>query len=342
MKVTTVWFSQPLAGAKHVMESIQANCAPGESYQRLVTHVKPAHCTRLSSNYFALERPSLSKRQYSDFCLRFARKAGVDFFFPRSGASFSAATRARLKEAGVRLSVSAEESVLRVIKNKGRLYQALAGQPVPLPDYRIANCLDSFRQACRELQSGAARVCFKPTTGFAGRGFHVIVGPGEQFHSTWDGASLGVTVEQAVSTLSAAEPHFPEQLVMPFLSGPERSVDCLAQDGKLLRAIVRVKSADGTVELLEHNPEVEQLTCLVTEHFALDGLYNVQFLEDAGRYFLLEINFRMSGGIHFGAFSGVCLPYWAIRLALGTACAADIPTPLTGLRVHRATRTIID
>lgn len=339
MKVTTIWFSQPLAGAKHVMESIRSSCLPDESFQRLVTHVKLGHCTRQSSNYFALERPSLTRSQYSDFCLRFARKAGVDFFFPRSGASFSAATRARFQEAGIRLSVSAEESVLRAIKNKGRLYQALAGVPVPLPDYRIANDTESFRQSCRELQSVAERVCFKPTTGFAGRGFHVIVEAGEQFHSAWDGASLGITVEQAVATLSASE--FPEQLVMPFLSGPERSVDCLAQDGKLVRAIVRVKSADGRYELLEHNPEVELLTRLVTEHFALDGLYNVQFLEDAGRYFLLEINFRMSGGIHFGAFSGVCLPYWAIRLALGTACAADIPMPLTGLRVDRATRTII-
>jgi biotin carboxylase len=341
MRVTNIWLSQPLASAVHVIAAIRSSCESAESVQRFVTHVKADHPTRAASNYFALEPGGLSKSDYIDYCLQFAQRLGVDYFFPRSGSAFSAATRARFEKAGVRLSLCADEAVLRCIKNKGKLYQALAGQPVPLPEYRLVNDGERFRQACGELLATARRVCFKPTTGFAGRGFHVIVEPGEEFRSSWDGTALGVTVDQAVAMLSAGKNRFPELMVMSYLAGPERSVDCLAQNGALLRAIVRVKSFDGSYELLERNQEVEQLTSRLTEHFRLDGLYNVQFMEDGGRYFLLEINCRMSGGIHYGALSGVCLPYWAVRLALGTATVDDIPIPLTGLRVARATRTIL-
>jgi hypothetical protein len=48
---------------------------------------------------------------------------------------------------------------------------------------------------------------------------------------------------------------------------------------------------------------------------------------------LLEINPRMAGGISYSFLSGVVLPYWAIRLALGTAEPGDIPAPKTGLLV---------
>jgi hypothetical protein len=48
---------------------------------------------------------------------------------------------------------------------------------------------------------------------------------------------------------------------------------------------------------------------------------------------LLEINPRMSGGLPFACQSGLVLPLWAIRLALGTASPADVPTPRLGVWV---------
>jgi len=48
----------------------------------------------------------------------------------------------------------------------------------------------------------------------------------------------------------------------------------------------------------------------------------------------------MAGGTYFGAHTGLVLPYWAIRLALGTATAKDIPTPTTGICVDRFTNEL--
>ena len=71
----------------------------------------------------------------------------------------------------------------------------------------------------------------------------------------------------------------------------------------------------------------------LTARFGCSNLFNVQFRDDRRQSYLLEINPRMSGGLPFACRSGLVLPYWAIRLALGTARPEDIPQPRTGIRV---------
>src|SRR4029453_5915808 len=127
--------------------------------------------------------------------------------------------------------------------------------------------------------------------------------------------------------------------IMPYFSGPETSVDCLADNGRLIAAVVRTKFGAGE-GLIEDGREVVEWSRQITRLLGLNDLYNVQYLDAAdGSRHLLELNTRMAGGLFFGAFSGLLLPYWAIRLALGTATEADIPRPKTGIRFDRVTRT---
>jgi hypothetical protein len=49
----------------------------------------------------------------------------------------------------------------------------------------------------------------------------------------------------------------------------------------------------------------------------------------------------MSGGIAMSCLSGVSFPYWALKLALDPACAADIPRPRSGLRVGELSQAVI-
>jgi hypothetical protein len=120
-------------------------------------------------------------------------------------------------------------------------------------------------------------------------------------------------------------------MLMQYLPGPERSVDCLACDGELIRCVVRRKADGG--QWIEDNPAIEALARSLTARFRLNHLFNVQFRDAAGASYLLEINARMSGGLPFACQGGVALPLWAIRLALGTVRAADIPKPRAGIWV---------
>jgi biotin carboxylase len=78
----------------------------------------------------------------------------------------------------------------------------------------------------------------------------------------------------------------------------------------------------------------------LTAHFRLDALFNIQFRDSAGKAYLLEINPRMSGGLYCSCLSGVAFPYWAVRLALGTANPEDIPQPKVGFRVAQVNRAV--
>ena len=86
---------------------------------------------------------------------------------------------------------------------------------------------------------------------------------------------------------------------------------------------------------------VEELARRLTRHFGLTGVYNIQLREMAGVNYLLEINGRMSGGLHFAHFSGLNFPYWAIQLLLGRCCPEDVPVPRTGLRVGEVSMGIL-
>ena len=43
---------------------------------------------------------------------------------------------------------------------------------------------------------------------------------------------------------------------------------------------------------------------------------NVQFIKHNGKYYLLEVNCRMSGGIHLDALAGINFPYLLIKKIL--------------------------
>ena len=78
----------------------------------------------------------------------------------------------------------------------------------------------------------------------------------------------------------------------------------------------------GNAPLAVFRPQsVEELAAGITRKLKLNAVFNIQF-KDAGKVsYLLEVNPRISGGAPFTARSGLVLPYWAIRLALGTVRA---------------------
>ena len=122
----------------------------------------------------------------------------------------------------------------------------------------------------------------------------------------------------------AAAADIPPLLVMPYLDGPETSVDVLASGGRTVAAIPRSKL--GRQRVIGGDPVLPGLAAEMVEHFGLDGLVNVQFRSFQGRPALLEINTRPSGGLYQTALAGVNLPWAAVQLALGEPVGALQPS----------------
>lgn len=119
-------------------------------------------------------------------------------------------------------------------------------------------------------------------------------------------------------------------MLMPYLTGPERSVDFACLDGKLLGTVTRVKS--GTSQRLYHDAEGERLAGLVAGSFGLSGVLNLQTIEDAaGTQRLMEVNSRASGGVGMTALTEVNLPGFLLN-------ALDGVIPDTPARVESPVR----
>ena len=94
---------------------------------------------------------------------------------------------------------------------------------------------------------------------------------------------------------------------MPYLPGPEYSVDMVVSQGTVLAAIGRRKV--GVLQYLENEGEAIELAIDCARLMNADGMVNVQTRHNAeGKPLLLEINMRPSGGIGYTRHSGVNLP----------------------------------
>ncbi|MEX2104714.1 MAG: ATP-grasp domain-containing protein, partial [Bacilli bacterium] len=179
------------------------------------------------------------------------------------------------------------------------------------------------------LDSKGLRVCFKPVHGEGGAGFRVINEAVNSLDSLYGPINHRISLEQTITILSGQET-FPDLMVLEFLDGNEYSIDCLAYEGKLLAAVPRVKLG-GRIQLLEDNEEMLNIAHHVAERYRLPYVFNIQLKSRDGVPKLLEINPRMSGGLHMASFTGVNFPYYAIKLLLEGKI--EVPRPTLNLTV---------
>jgi hypothetical protein len=324
-----IWYSRGLSNVYDALRILRESDTLGE-LTLLTSHARrevPAMC---AADEGWLEPSALSDEQFVDWCVDACRTQGVDVFVPGRRVQVLSAASQRFTEVGTRLLVPAGPEALGRIDRKDHFYVDMAGHDVALPDYRIASTADEFDAACAALRAQHARVCVKPVVSTFGLGFHTLVEADDEYRKFLGGDPTPVSFAAARRAIAAARrPR--ELMVMEYLPGPERSVDCLAQAGTLVTAVSRVKR--GEFQVLEtEGPGIEAARAVV-RRYGLDGIVNVQTRDSRGETRLLESNARMSGGLLYACASGVAFPYWAVRLALGWSGPADVPTPRAGLRV---------
>lgn len=111
-------------------------------------------------------------------------------------------------------------------------------------------------------------------------------------------------------------------LLMPYLSGVEISVDCVATaNGNLI--IPRYKTSKRYSEIISSKRIISMCDKIVHElntNNDMNMLMNIQFKMENDKPYLLEINPRMSGGLQLSCKAiGINLPHIALNELLGNA-----------------------
>ena len=229
--------------------------------------------------------------------------------------------------AGARLLLSPTAS-LEIANNKSRLYEFLQWRGIAVPDFRVVETIDQFNKAVEELGYPQKPVCFKPSVSNGSRGFRII---SEQMNEpdllfNHKPSSTYIRLDGAVRILSSGI--FPELLISDYLPGEEYSIDCIANHGKSILIVPRLRkrmingiSVEG--EFVKEETIINYCREIIKE-LQLHGNIGIQVKKSTtGQFLILEINPRVQGTISAALGAGVNLPVLAIKQELGLPILPD-------------------
>ncbi|GGD87207.1 ATP-grasp domain-containing protein [Paenibacillus nasutitermitis] len=309
-----IYFNRWFSTAYHYMNLIRNN-PDGLEVKIFGTHPDPRHMSLQACDYAEME-PALKGMEYVQFCLDFCRKHEIDVFIPRLNMLDIARHIHLFEEMGTRVVVCRDTELLEMLMEKDQFYQSVKATGVMvIPDYEVVRDAEGFKQAYEKLLALGHRVCFKPTNSEGGLGFRVIDDTRDPLAELFGLSTRLVSFRDAYQALSSVS-EFPNLMVMEQLTGLEYSIDCLAsREGELLAAVPRRK-AGGRLRLLERNEELLAIAEEVARTYRIPYNFNIQMKYNGDIPKLLEINPRMSGGLHVTCLSGINFPYLAVKEAL--------------------------
>lgn len=222
---------------------------------------------------------------------------------------------------GIKVVVSDYEQ-LNIANDKGKLYQLLHNSGILTPQYIIVHTVQELHDAVYQLGYPNKTVCFKPCVSNGSRGFRIIDETKDEFDLLFNykPTSEYITLGKAESILS--QKPFPPLLVSEYLPGEEYTIDCLAQDGKCLLAIPRLRKkmlqGISVAGIVEKNTEIITYCHQIVDCCKLHGPVGVQVKRaEDGTFKILEINPRVQGTTVALLGAGINMPLLALQIELG-------------------------
>ncbi|PRD12522.1 ATP-grasp domain-containing protein [Pantoea coffeiphila] len=314
-----IWLMEGLSSQRDIIQGISA--AAEASQQPISVFASHRHQRNeiLSQADFALIEPAEDERRLA-FIISTVEQHGIRAIHTGRNARWFESRRAEIETSGASLTTGATRvEMLDLADDKVSFAESMAQHGLPVvPSMRI-DSTSQLRQLLLDSPFGDAPLCVKPVTGIYGMGFWRFDESASPMAAFTHPDSRRVHPHFYLQALDAADRVEP-LVLMPWLPGPEYSIDLLVEKGSVLAAVARRK--DGALQHLENSGEAYELGRACAEAMEADGLVNVQTRHDAsGKPLLLEINMRPSGGIGYTRFSGVNLPglFAMRRLGLMTA-----------------------
>ena len=252
----------------------------------------------------------MNSGEYLEWALEFCKKHSINVFFPKYHIEVVSQHVDRFKCIGVTV-ISEEYTTISKFDSKEEIYRELSKVGYEhIPKYSTVTSLKEFKDAYELYRSLGEIVCCKYDKDEGASSFRVID----------DGflciESLGSTLENILSysnmvkILDDAEnkAKFKKMMVMPKLFGPEVSADCYRSKNEGLIVIPRYKLG-GRVKEIKLNSDIISDCMRLQKIFNFKYGFNVQYRWSKSKEMkMLEINPRLSGGVHISSLCGYNIP----------------------------------
>jgi carbamoyl-phosphate synthase large subunit len=223
--------------------------------------------------------------------------------------------------------------------DKAETYALLHRIGVPAPQFRRVNGAAAVAEAAQELGYPERPVCFKPVFSSGSRGFRILDPTVDRAHQLLHErpGSVAMRLEEAVELLPADGG--PDLLVMELATGGERTIDGIADGGRVVlghpktREAMRAGLAMYFVTL--DDPVLMEIADRIVEELGIEWFFNIQLVGEH----VIEVNPRISTIVYQEDLN---LPYLGVKRALGEISDDELGTYAGRIRPGRTALRYFD
>lgn len=311
---SAIWFMEGLSCQQDILSAVRkARVTAGADFQIIASHRQPRLEILAEADFSYLE-PAEDEARLA-FIRHVATKHAVRAIHTGKNGAWFEEHRQSIEKMGIRLTTGAlNRETFDLADDKYAFSQLMKRHGLPVVDAQRFTTADELSHLLEAhyAQPGTLDVlpCIKPVQGIYGMGFWTLDKNASLMACFQQSERRRVHPDTYLFALKQAESAgaiSPPMLFMPWLPGPERSVDMVVEKGKVRAAVSRCKTSDG--QRLEQHGEAYELAIACAQVMKADGLINVQTRHFTdGKPYLLETNLRPSGGVGYTLHSGINLP----------------------------------
>ena len=266
--------------------------------------------------------PKATELDFINKLLALCRKENIDVLLPLVTKELFSLSQFKnqFAEIGTKVLVSEYESIT-IANDKAACYQFLHEKGIAVPQFFVVNTVEEFIHAAFALQHPQNPFCFKPSIANGSRGFRIVSDSINEAEQLFQQKPYNTYITYAHTLKILSSQPFPPLVVTEYLPGEEYSVDCLANHGRAVVIVPRIRqkmingiSVQG--RFVEDKGIIEYCKSII-EAIGLHGNVGIQVKRSANNTpLLLEINPRVQGTIVAGLGAGINLPLLAVKQEL--------------------------
>jgi carbamoyl-phosphate synthase large subunit len=264
--------------------------------------------------------PAGTEPGFTDALIEICEHERIDAVLPQSSYELLPLAGGKERFGETTVLVASPEAVRRS-NDKAETYALLDSIGVRGPAWRRASGAESVEAAARELGYPDEDVTFKPLVSSGSRGFRVLSASADRRRQLFEnrpGVAEALRLEELVELLGDDET---EALVMELARGPERTIDGIARDGRIMlgHPKTREEMRAGLAMYFQtlDDPGLMDIAATIVAELELDHFFNIQLVGEA----VIEINPRISTIVYQEDLN---LPYLGLKHALGELDDAEL------------------
>lgn len=306
-----IWFMEGMSSQRDlILSTIQARNEFGLQFRVLASHRENRPEITGVADVGLIEPTDKDERLA--FIMKTVSDYDVKVIQVGRGCAWFEKNRPSIESTGVKLVTgTCSEALHEIADDKVQFASFMREHGIPVvPSLRVES-LANLKDGMSYFGDLPVPLCLKPVTGIYGMGFWVLDPKADPMSAFEDADKRQVHPDVYFSALlqkSNGDEHalYKPQVLMPYLPGPERSIDMVVEKGEVIAAVGRMK--EGRYQTLQNQGDAIDLAKQCAKAMLADGIVNVQTRNDhTGKPVVLEINLRPSGGSGWTMASGVNL-----------------------------------